>query len=107
FLQKIFNAVGLFYVLHVYPLQFDALDGYNWQMEHFFALNVLPQLLGNRVYASGFADHNLGPDGSDWVTETQLGIRLIQQLYAVTEYRHNEFVTDQDGLAFGAEYKIL
>lgn len=67
-------------------------------------------MLNNRMYIGGFADQNFvtinGSTKTFWVTEHQLGYRLIDQLYLVAEYRVNEFQNKNTGLGFGVEYKI-
>ena len=107
FFDQFFKMVNVFYMVRFYLLQIDSLDGFNWQMEHVYSTALFPNLLANRVYISGFADHNFLDDGSTTlVTETQLGIRIIDQFFAIAEYRHSDFTPDKDGVGFGVEYKI-
>jgi hypothetical protein len=79
----------------------------------FIASPLLPALLDNRVYLGGFIDHNIwsgapaGGDTNTVVTEHQLGVRLFGRLYAVAEFRRNEFFpTDKNGVGFGIEYIV-
>ena len=102
----IFQQLNLFYRLDIFPAQIEALPGFNWQLQHVYGLQILPELLDNRVYVGGFADHDLGPNGSTFVTETQLGVRLIDQFHLIAEYRHDEFLPEEDGVGFGGEYKV-
>lgn len=79
------------------------------QMEYVYKIDVLPSKLNNRLYISGFADQDLiwGANASlksIWVTEHQLGIRIIGQLHAVAEYRINEYLPDKSGWGLGIQY---
>lgn len=78
--------------------------------EHFYIIKVFPKFFKDRVYLSGFVDHNLSysklaANHSTAVTEHQIGVRLVDQLYFVTEFRYNGyFPTRQMGLGIGLEY---
>lgn len=82
-------------------------------IEHAYRINILAGRLNNRVYLAGFADQNFKYLENDkvtfeWVTEHQLGIRLIEELYAVAEYRINTFLPANNyGVGYGLEYKIV
>jgi len=105
FLQKIaFN-----YAINFHVVQFDHEDNYVWQMEHIARLGF--PYLDDRLYIAGFADHTFNMEAppnvrkNPVVMEVQAGVRLFRQLYAVTEYRINDFRPNQRwNLAFGAEY---
>jgi len=43
----------------------------------------------------------------NWVSEHQVGLRLINQLYLISEFRINEYVQESTGIGFGFEYKLL
>jgi len=78
------------------------------QIEHVYRIKLYKDI----IYLGGFADQNLvfanNKVSFKWVSEHQLGIRIIDQLYAIAEYRINEFLTsDNTGLGIGLEYKIL
>lgn len=78
------------------------------QIEHVYKINLYQDM----VYLGGFADQNFiyanNKIAFKWVSEHQLGIRMIDQLYVVAEYRVNDFLTsDNTGLGIGIEYKIL
>ena len=82
-------------------------------VEHVYNINILPRLFNDRMYLGGFADHNMqkttnGKIRHNWVTEHQLGFRIIDQLYIISEYRINTFLQNkqQNGLGYGFEYKI-
>jgi len=65
-------------------------DGSGWQIEHFYRRNFLDGL----VYIAGFADHNINEfaSNSDWVAESQIGVKIAGHFYAVAEYRYNSFL---------------
>lgn len=78
-------------------------------MEHIAQL-VMPYL-DRRFYVAGFADHTFNgahPDGSPaapLVMEVQAGLRLIDELHAIAEYRVNEYrVGSATNVALGAQY---
>ncbi len=90
-----------------YSLNFHVVesDGSGIQLEHFYRRFFFD----NRLYVSGFADHDVNNDGSDtWVAEHQLGVKLVGQWFAVAEYRYNAFLPDEQksGWGFGVEYLI-
>ena len=91
-----------------YSLTFHVLedDGSGWQMEHVFRKDFFDGLM----YVAGFADHNVndGFDDSDWVAESQVGVKLGGNLYAVAEYRYNSFLPARvrSGWGFGIEYFV-
>lgn len=109
---KILKKLNLIYAITPFPLQVDHSKGYDAQIEQFYKMQVLPRYFKDRVYISGFADINFlyGSDNRTRhhpsVTETQLGIRLINQVYAVVEYRYNGFLptNKRNGLGLGLEY---
>jgi len=104
--SSLFKQFGVFYIVHFFPMQIDSFGGYNWQIEHFYSFQILPQTLRERVFVYGFLDQNFGPAGNPTVHEHNLGIRLIDRFHAVAEYRHNAFLPKQQGFGFGLEYKI-
>lgn len=92
-----------------YALNFHIVedDGSGWQMEHVYRRSFLDGL----VYVGGFADHNVNgtADSSDWVTETQIGVKLLGSFYAVAEYRYFSFANSsrfKQGVGIGVEYAI-
>ena len=94
------------YWIDVHAIQFDHVSGHQWQIEHVFRWIVSP----NRVYIAGFADHNIDQEGGtkhNWVEETQLGIRLVDELHLIIEQRYNAFRKgDESSLGSGIEYVI-
>lgn len=92
-----------------YSLNFHIIedDGSGWQMEHVYRRNFLDGL----IYVGGFADHNVNgtADSSDWVSETQVGLKLLGGFYAVAEYRYISFANSsrfKQGVGIGLEYAI-
>jgi hypothetical protein len=92
-----------------YSLNFHILedDGSGWQMEHVYRRDFLDGL----IYVGGFADHNVNgtADNSDWVSETQVGVKLLGGFYAVAEYRYFSFANSsrfKQGVGIGLEYAL-
>jgi hypothetical protein len=80
-------------------------DGTGWQMEHTYRRTFFD----DRMYVAAFLDHNINRVGSStWVTEHQVGLRLVDQLHAVAEYRFKSTAPAgfESGWAFGLEYVI-
>lgn len=79
-------------------------DGTGWQIEQTYRRNFCD----GRFYLGGFADHNINNNSqnSAWVTEHQLGIRLVENCFLVGEYRYNSNAPTQfkSGLGVGLEY---
>lgn len=113
-LKPSFDAVHLFFSVSLHALEFTFLEGgYTGQIEHVYCLTPWSDALDQRIYIAGFIDHNVwlsGPEGSRThtvVTEHQLGLRAVNQLFVVGELRYNGFlVEEQVGVGFGLEYKI-
>lgn len=114
-LDKLFKKIHLFYTVNFSPIEIDlsSQSGWGMQIEHFYNWTIYPKQLQNRVYLRGFADHNLGFDGrfggsQSWVTEHQLGLRVVNQFHLVAEYRYNDYLpsSDRSGLGLGVEYQI-
>ena len=76
-------------------------------MEHVYRRDFLDGL----IYVGGFADHNVNgtADNSDWVSETQVGVKLLGGFYAVAEYRYFSFANSsrfKQGVGIGLEYAL-
>ena len=58
--------------------------------------------------AGGFFDLNYdaGPRGVILVTEQQLRLQLKKGLHAIVEFRVNEFLNDDYGIAPGIQYRF-
>ncbi|MCF4101659.1 hypothetical protein L1I30_08285 [Gillisia sp. M10.2A] len=115
FLQSIFSTLNLSYTFNPMFFQYrkNTSPEYMSIIEHVYNLKIFPQKLGNRLYIAGFADQNFNYKENDkvafeWVSEHQIGLRLIDQLYAVAEYRINTFVPSNNyGWGYGLEYKMI
>lgn len=112
--SKLFKAVHFKYSANPMIFQFrEATESkYFTQIEHVYRLNIAPEKTNNRIYIAGFWDQLFFNDNNkisfQHVSEHQLGIRLVSQLYIVTEYRINTFFeSQQTGLGYGIEYKMI
>jgi len=91
-----------------YSITFHLLetDGSGWQIEHVYRRDFLDK----RIYMSAFCDHNINDasGSSTWVTEHQMGVRLVDRLYVVGEYRYSSFAPPglRSGFGLGLEYVI-
>lgn len=111
FLKPILGRMHLSYRLTFHLYQISSPDDRFWQMEHYFKM-LFPGIT-DRLYLSGFLDQTFGlrdspalPD-HPVVTEIQLGLRLVDNFYAVSEYRINEYrPAAVHNLAAGIEYKF-
>ncbi len=92
--------------VNLFPIQVDELKGYHWQIEYFYKFQIARKFFADRLYLSGFADQNIGPDKTTWVTEHQLGLRIFDNFFLVSEYRINEFLKKNTGWATGLEYVL-
>jgi hypothetical protein len=113
-LVNFFKKLNMFYSINPMFVQFQEKmpSKYMTQIEHVYSINILPQLFNKRVYISGFADQNFVYDSNNnlkfkWITEHQLGIKVIDNFYVVAEWRLNNYVANQRGLGYGIEYKII
>lgn len=110
-LKDLFKFLNMTYKINFHAVQWDdeTHGDYVWQMEHVYYASIFPELFDDRIYLSGFADHTFGgPNNPALVTEHQLGVRVIDNWYAVAEYRRNEYRKgNEDSLGLGVEYKIL
>ncbi|MFT5888901.1 MAG: hypothetical protein ACI9BO_001725 [Zhongshania sp.] len=110
-LKSIFEQIHLRYALNLHLVQIDDGDSHVWQMEHSFNLKF--PYLSDRLYLGGFIDHTFNEylpaniPANPIVGEAQLGYRIVENLYAVAEYRINEYRrSDENNLALGVEYKM-
>ena len=96
---------------HFAQFGYDApLDDFTWQIEHVYSIQILPKQTGQRIYISGFADQTMGGDiARGVISETQLGVRLVDQLHAVAEYRYFGYFPEEfrHGLGIGLQYLVL
>lgn len=104
--EDFFQRHKIRFGLNFFPMQLDEQSGYNWQLEYFYNIQLAPMMTQDRLYLSGFADQNLGDQKPLWVTEHQLGFRVIENFFLVTEYRINQFLRKKTGMAYGLEYAL-
>lgn len=114
-LSSFFKKLNMSYSINPMFIQFrrNSKTKYMSIIEHVYRINIAPKKLDNRLYLGGFIDQNFSYlDGAGvafkYVSEHQLGVRLVNQFYAVFEFRINDFQTDENyGLGYGLEYKIV
>jgi hypothetical protein len=110
YVEDLFKKISLAYSITFHMLQIDHEDRFVWQMEHIFRLDT--PYLDRRLYIAGFADHTFnqgiaGIPDNPVILEVQGGARLIDELYAIAEYRVNQYrAGDETNLALGGEYVI-
>jgi len=95
------ETLGLRYSL---DFHFYESDGEGWQLEHVYNR----QFMDGLFYLKGFIDQSFDPRGFFVVQEHQIGYRLFDNFYAVTElrYKTNNRRRDKWGVGIGAEYII-
>lgn len=110
-LKPAMDAMHLKWSVNWHALQWDHDDKTAWQIEHAFMLSF--PYLSERLYLSGFIDHNFNETvaadvpANPIVAEAQLGYRLFENFYVMTEYRLNQYRrSDVNNVAAGIEYKI-
>ncbi len=110
-LAEWFERIHLSWSMNFHLVQFDNEAPNVWQIEHVYKL-AFPWLT-ERLYLAGFIDHTFNQDlpsgmpSNPIVGETQIGYRLFDHFYFVTEYRVNQYRRDDvNNLAMGLEYII-
>ncbi len=110
-LHSLFKSMNIKWSINFHLLQVDDVPADIWQMEHVFRM-TFPKI-SNRIYLSGFIDHTFNEDlasnipNNPIVAEFQIGYRMLENFYAVTEYRLNQYrQPNEDNLAVGLEYII-
>lgn len=113
-LDALFKKLNMFYSVNPMFVQFREGDQprFMTMIEHVYKVHILKKKFDKRIYLAGFADQVfVNTDGEiscEWVTEHQVGIRIIDQLYVVTEFRLNTFLPDDNvGVGYGVQYKII
>lgn len=114
-LSSFFKKINLSYSINPMFIQFRRNTALKYMtiIEHVYRINIAPKKLDRRIYVGGFLDQNFIYNGRGglsfkWVAEHQIGLRLIDELYAILEYRINDFYAkDNYGLGYGLEYKIV
>jgi hypothetical protein len=91
--------------IKAFPIETDGEGGqfsFNWNKQ-------FEDFLGGRFSAGGFFDLNVdagpGQDDVKIVTEHQIRLRVFENLYVITEFRVNEFLSDTFGIAPGIQYR--
>ncbi len=109
--DEFFDKINLLYRVTFHLKRFSAGDDDAWQMEHFFRMTF--PAISRRLYLSGFLDQTFDLNlpsqfpNNPVTTEIQLGWRVLDRLYAVAEYRSNDFrFGDEKNFAVGVEYKF-
>lgn len=109
-LTGILKAVNLTWAVQLFPTRIDQRDVGGWQISHAYQMSF--PYISDRLYLGGFLDHNIdetsrpGFTRDNIVSETQIGMRLYRQLYAVAEYRINDYRrADNTNLGAGLEIK--
>ncbi|MRH99680.1 hypothetical protein GH721_03950 [Kriegella sp. EG-1] len=114
-ISSIFKKLNMRYSINPMFVQLrrNSKTKYMSIIEHVYHIKISPKTFNNRLYLSGFIDQNFsylknGGLAFKYVSEHQLGIRLINQFYAIFEFRINDFLPDGNyGLGYGLEYKII
>jgi hypothetical protein len=86
-----------------------AAEGYESQLALFYRFVPFRDAWHRRLYLAGWADLDVlteDPRQTRFMTEHQLGLRLLGGLHAVAEYRHTPFAVpeNQNGVALGLQY---
>ena len=111
-LQDSFKAMNLKYYLNFHFVQFDNEDANVWQIEHAFMMKF--PYISERLYLADFADQTFNQDlpeqlpSSRIVGEVQMGFRLYENLFFISEYRQNQYRrSDVNNLAIRLQYKMI
>ena len=107
YLSVFFKKLNFTYFVTPFIGEVGFQNGFRWmtQIEHVYKI----RLWKNRIYLGGFIDQNFLVNNSkkvSLVTEHQIGIRIIDELFLISEYRINQYLNDEMGWGFGLEYKI-
>ena len=110
-LMPLFKALNLVYAINWHAAQIDHEDPYVWQLEHVFKF-TFPSVT-ERLYLAGFVDHTFNQNlpekfpKSPIVGELQVGYRLFDKMFAIAEYRVNQYRRgDVNNFGLGVEYKV-
>ena len=112
-LQPFFKKINMTYSINPMLLQVQEhrRSQYMTMIEHVYFIKG-PGKWKERIYLNGFADQNIVYMGNGqlmfkWVTEHQIGINISKGLYAVAEFRINNYTAQQVGFGYGLQYKIV
>ena len=108
--KSFFDAAHMTYSVEFFPVRFDQRNVGGWQISHAYEIRF--PYISDRLYLGGFLDHNIdeklrpGVRTDTIISETQLGFRLFGKVYAVVEYRINEYrLSDNSNIGIGIEIK--
>ncbi|MFN3191946.1 MAG: hypothetical protein ACE361_15660 [Aureliella sp.] len=87
-----------------FPVQTVARTGqwsFNWNKQ-------FDEVWDGRVSAGGFFDlnYNTGNNSTAIVTEHQIRLRVAEGMHLITEFRLNEYLADEFGIAPGIQYRF-
>ena len=110
-LKSFFESINLQWSMNLHALQKDDVPADVWQMEHAFRMTF--PYISDRLYLAGFVDHTFNEDlpnnipNNPMVAEAQLGYRMVDNLYLISEYRVNQYRrSDVNNVALGFEYIV-
>lgn len=112
-LKSFFKKLNMTYSINPMLIQFrnKAQTKYATQLEHVYNIYLFANKFNKRLYLGGFADqlisYNNNKISFTWVTEHQLGYQILNNFYAVLEFRVNDFFKERYGLGYGLEYKVI
>jgi hypothetical protein len=111
FLKEIFERLNLRYRVTFQMKRFASSDEDGMLIEHFFKARFPRDT--ERFYLSGFLDQNFNNElpaaisNNPIVTEIQFGARMFDSVFAVAEYRINQFRSSEiHNFALGIEYSF-
>ncbi|MBU2987028.1 hypothetical protein KO528_16800 [Saccharophagus degradans] len=110
-LEQFFQRIHAKWSINLHAVQFDDTDANEWQLEHAYSFSF--PSISKRLYVAGFIDHTFNEDlppafpSNPIVSETQVGWRIVENFYAIYEYRINQYRIDSEvNHAVGVEYKM-
>lgn len=97
----------LSYFPYVQQLNFESPGGYESQVSLFYRWVPFAAQTDSRVYVTGWADFDVKTKAkNNFYTEHQAGVRIIEGLHVVVEYRHFSFLPKKDGFGIGLQYQV-
>jgi hypothetical protein len=107
-LRQWFHAIGLSYAVNLQPLQFDAIPGYNWQIEHTYQVNLPVFYFLKGASLRGVVDQDGGSSGVATSYSAKFLVPVAHSLSAYTEYKHspNQPAENYNGTSVGLEFTL-
>lgn len=109
-LRSIFRFLHLSHSATFFFQRYDSVADEVKQISHAYSMSF--PYISDRLYLSGFVDHNFHkrpPSGGrkrGVMTETQIGLRIHKQIYAIAEYRLNQYRRgEKSNISLGLELK--